>query len=278
MLMDASFAATFLIIFRESLEAGLIIGIILTVLYRLQGQRYYPHVLGSVGLAVAVSLAIAWLLGVAAEKTRGDVERMMEGLVSVLACAVVTYMVFWMGRQARQIRSDIETRISWAIPRNDLYVMISLPFVAVFREGVETVLFLKAVAFQSSQSLSVGAGLMGLALAGIITGLIFLGGKRLPMKALFQWTGCLFIFIAAGLLAYGVHELEEIGWVHGIISPVWNINHILNEKEGVGAFLKALFGYNGNPSLVEVSLYALYLSLVFHFFSRVVRPRAAVPA
>jgi high-affinity iron transporter len=70
-------------------------------------------------------------------------------------------------------------------------------------------------------------------------------------------------FIAAGLLAYGVHELEEAGWLNGIISPVWNINHILNEKEGLGAFMKALFGYNGNPSLLEVMVYITYfLSMI----------------
>ena len=123
-------------------------------------------------------------------------------------------------------------------------------------------MFLKAVAIQNSGAVSFWGGLSGLASAVIITSLVFIGGKKIPLRPFFKYTGYFILLIAAGLLAYGIHELEELGWIHPIVYPLWNINHILNEKEGLGSFLKALFGYNGNPSLVEVSAYAVYLVFV----------------
>lgn len=139
--------------------------------------------------------------------------------------------------------------------------MVSLPFVAVFREGAETVLFLKAVAIQSGGSVSFWGAVWGFALAVGIVSLIFVGGKKVPLKPLFRFTGALILLMAAGLLGYGIHELEEASLVPQFIYPVWNINPILNEKTGLGAFLKALFGYNGNPSLTEVVSYWGYLAV-----------------
>jgi high-affinity iron transporter len=118
------------------------------------------------------------------------------------------------------------------------------------------------VSVLSSGSVSLLGGLSGAGAAIAVTLAIFVGGRRVPLKALFNWTGWLLLLMAAGLLAYGIHELEELGWLPPIIEHVWNINHILNEKQGLGAFLKALFGYNGNPSLLEVSAYIVYLTIV----------------
>jgi high-affinity iron transporter len=266
--VTTSVGTTFLIVFREALEAGLIIGIILTVLARLDALRYARHVGVSVLLAGLASLGLAAALAAAGEGARGRYEKLFEGAVSIVACGVVTYMVFWMHNQARRIKTQFQAAFEKAIPQNDLFVMISLPFIAVFREGAETVLFLKAVSLQSGEAVSLWGGLAGFGLAIAVTLAIFVGGRKVPLKPLFQGTGYFLILIAAGLLAYGVHELEEAKVIHGIIYPVWNINHILNEKTGLGSFLKALFGYNGNPSLLEVALYWLYLSAVLFFLHR----------
>jgi high-affinity iron transporter len=140
------------------------------------------------------------------------------------------------------------------------------------------VLFLKAIALQSSSAVSLWGGLSGAALALGVTSAIFIGGRRVPLKALFRSTGAVLLFVAAGLLAYGIHELEELGWVPPLIAPVWNINHILNEKEGLGSFLKALFGYNGNPSLTEVLSYATYILVIFWALRRWRQREANQPA
>ena len=116
----------------------------------------------------------------------------------------------------------------------------------------------------------------GLALA--VTAAIFLFGRNVPLKPLFRGTGILLLIIGAGLLAYGIHELQELGWIPMIVYPVWNINHILNEQEGIGAFLKALFGYNGNPSLIEVIAYFIYLVTVIGILRRTNRVRLPVAA
>jgi high-affinity iron transporter len=261
-MVEGSVMATLVVVFRETLEAGLIVGIILTVLHRLRAMRYAPRVWSSVAAAVGVSLAGGWLLSIATESSREQWEMAIEGVISIVACAVLTHMVFWMARQAKQIRPEIESRVETAVSRNELVTMMLLPFVAVLREGAETVLFLKAVAIQSGGPASWLGGLLGGGLAVAVTAAIFVGGRRVPLKPLFHWSGLLLLLMAAGMLAYGIHELEELGWIPGVISPVWNINHLLNEKTGVGSFLKALFGYNGNPSLIEVIGYLSYLALV----------------
>ncbi len=252
--------STFLVVFREALEACLILGIILTVLARLGARRYFSHVFASSAVAIGLSYAAGlWLAGLTetSQETMGPI---IEGCISLLAASVLTYMFFWMERQSRFLKPEIETKIETAFSRKDLFVIMSLPFFAVFREGAETVLFLKAVSIQSGGSVSWMGGFLGIGTALVITVFIFVGGKRVPLRPLFRSTGILILFVAAGLLAYGVHELNEIGWVPSVIEHVYNINPLLNEKGSMGSFLKALFGYNGNPSLTEMIAYWSYLA------------------
>lgn len=267
-MFEGNLMATFVIVFREALEAGLIVGIILTVLARLQAMRYAVYVWLSVVVAIAASLLAGFGISLATQGVQGQWEKIIEGSISLIACGVLTYMVFWMDKQSRSIRPHVETQVESAVSNQQLTAIVVLPFLAVFREGAETVLFLKAVAIQSSASISLWGGLLGAAGAIAITMLIFLGGRRIPLKPLFRWTGILLLLIAAGLLAYGIHELQELGWIPMIRYPVWNINHILNEKEGIGSFLKALFGYNGNPSLIEVIAYVGYIVTVLWTLQR----------
>ena len=265
---DAAIFATFIIVFRETLEAGLIVGIILTVLDRLRALRHARHVWGGVAVAVAASVVVWRLLATATQAAQGQWEQIIEGLISLAACGVLTYMVFWMDRQAKQIRPHIEHEVEVAVSQRTLVAMFMLSFVAVFREGAETALFLQAVAIQNSGVISLAGGLLGAGLALGTTALIFVGGRKVPLRLLFRCTGFVLLLMAAGLLAYGIHELHELGWIPSVIDPVWNTNHILNEKEGVGSFLKALFGYNGNPSLVEVTAYGAYLVTVMTLLRR----------
>lgn len=265
---EGSLIATFMVVFRESLEASLIVGIVLTVLARLKQNRYFPHILASSGLAVLASVLAGFLLMSLTSKVRGRWEEFIEGIISLAACGVLTYMIFWMDRQAKRIKPQIEARVEEVVSRGELFSLVLLPFLAVFREGAETVLFLSAVASQGSGSLSLAGGILGLGLGIFIVGVIFIGGKRIPLKPLFRTSGIFLLLVAAGLLAYGIHEFHELGIIPEIYAPVWNLNPILNEKEGLGSFLKALFGYNGNPSLVEVLAYAAYLAGVSFFLAK----------
>lgn len=258
--MDSSLFATLLIVFRETLEAGLIVGIILAMLSRLRAMQYAPHVWASTALAVVASVAAWWGLNQLTGSAQGRWQQILEGTISVAACGVLTWMIFWMDRQGRRIRPELEEKVEGAVTRQQLPAIMLLPFLAVFREGAETALFLQAVAMQSSRAVSLVGGLTGAGLAVAVTAGIFFWGRKMPLKALFQTTGIFLLFVAAGLLAYGIHELEEAGWLPPLIEHVWDMNHLLNEKQGLGSFLKALFGYNGNPSLLEVSAYLCYLA------------------
>jgi len=259
-----TFTATLLVVFRETLEAGLIVGIILTLLDKLHSNRYRSHILTSSAVAVLASFLLAWLLNSLTESAEGMMEKWLEGGISLVACAVLTHMIFWMDRQSKRVRTEIEEKVEAAVVREEYLALILLPFLAVLREGAETVLFLKAVAIQHSSSVSWFGGILGAAGAIAISALIFIGGKKIPLRAFFRTTGVFLLLIAAGLLAYGVHEIQELGFLP-LNQTAWNINPILNEKEGIGAFLKSLFGYNGNPSVLEVIVYSIYLLVVAYF-------------
>ncbi|MBI1977393.1 MAG: FTR1 family protein [Candidatus Omnitrophica bacterium] len=270
---EGTIAATFLIVFRETLEASLIVAIILTALVRLNQKRYFSHVMWSSISAVVVSILVGTVLLGATDKLQGKFQTIIEGTISIAACVILTYMIFWMDRQGRYIKSELETQVEEAVTRGEFIAIVSLPFLSVFREGAETVLFLLAVASQNSGAVSLLGGSSGFLLAALIAIGIFILGKRVPLRPFFRATGFLLLLIAAGLLAYGIHELQEIGWVPAMIEHVWDINHIFNEKVGLGAFAKALFGYNGNPSLLEVVAYGAYLIAIPLFLKQ----KQAVP-
>ncbi len=267
--MNAFDLSSFIIIFRETLEAALIVGITASFLLRTRNFGYMAHVLWSAAAALVASAGVAILF----ERTVGEFEgrsaSIFEGTVAFLAAGVLTYMILWMKRQAVQMRPQMESRLGEVLARRDLFALCALPFFAVLREGAESVLFLKAAAFQAGGSTSFVGGILGFLGAVLLTAAIFWFGKKIPLKPFFQATGIFLLIISAGLLAYGIHEFEEAGLINPVVEPIWNINPILSEKTGFGSFLKAIFGYNGNPSLVEVTLYAGYLAGMIFWMGRI---------
>jgi high-affinity iron transporter len=262
------FFSNFLILFREALEASLIVGIILTVLSRLKQKKYFPHVFVSVICAILTSVVVGFVLVKMTAHAQEEIQELIEGIVNLAACGVLTYMIFWMDRQSMQIKPEIESQLEVALKRREYFVMMTLPFLAVFREGAETVLFLMALSGQSDGGISWLGSLAGLMVAVMVCLTIFVRGKKVPLKPLFKWSSLFLLFIAAGLLIGGIHGLQEIHVIPEIYAPVWNLNPILNEKAGVGIFLKSIFGYNADPSLVEVFAYIAYLTVIFWFLYR----------
>ncbi len=263
---------SFLITLREGVEAALIVGILLSYLSKTNQSRYNSYVYYGVLVAMLISGFAAYLFTFFLGGFTGRFAKFFEGSVMFLAVVVLTYMVVWMHHQARSVSMELKKKADAAIHKKNLWGLSVLSFIAVFREGVETVLFLYALFIQQASDNGAGSAtylssMIG-AFGGIITAIIFAyiffkGFGHVNLKTFFRITGIIIIIIAAGLLAYGVHEFEEAGILPPIIKNVWDINHILNEKGTVGSFLKALFGYNGNPSLLEVTAYVLYYPLVF---------------
>jgi high-affinity iron transporter len=254
--------ASALITFREGLEAALIVGIVLGYLkktgYRQQQRSAWWGVLA----AVAVSLAAALGLQILGTSFEGRAEQLFEGITMLLAAGVLTWMIFWMQAQGWRIQGQLEADVQRAVAGGSGWALFSLAFLAVVREGIETALFLSAAVFASSPVQTLAGGLLGLAVAMAVGWLIFAASRRLDVRGFFRVTGLLLLFVSAGLVAQGVHELQEAAVLPAIIEHVWDINPVLDEKSALGSILKSLFGYNGNPSLLEVLSYAGYCLVV----------------
>lgn len=259
-------AGSFVITLREGLEASLIVAIILAYLGRTGGGAYFRSVWVGVGAAVLLSLGAGATVFFTVGSLEGRAEQLFEGFAMLLAAAVLTYMVVWMRRQRASMTDSLRQKVALAARSGSSLAMFGLAFVAVAREGLETALFLFAATRTTSATEALMGGVGGLAVAVGLGYAIYRGSHRLDLRAFFQVSSVLLVFFAAGMLAYGIHELEEAAVIPVIVANVWDINWLLSDKEGVGSFLKALFGYNGNPSLTEVVAYAGYLVVaLWHF-------------
>lgn len=259
---------SFLITLREGLEAALIIGIILAYLAKLGQRRHFGTIWLGTAVAVLISLVIGLIFFSTAAEFKGRTEQLFEGLISLLAVGVLTYMIFWMRKQAINIKRELQARIDAALEKRSVLALATLAFVAVLREGIETVLFMFAATRAVSPISSIIGGTLGLFLAVVLGYALYAGSSRLNLRSFFNVTGILIILFAAGLMAYGIHELNEAGIVPSVVEHVWDINSIINEKSMVGSLLKSLFGYNANPSLTEALGYVVYLVLIGWFFLR----------
>lgn len=266
-------AASVLITLREGLEAALIVGIILAYLARTGNRDKSGTVWLGTLAAISFSLLAGAIVFLTAGSFEGRTEELFEGTAMFTAASVLTYMIFWMRKQAINIRAHLQAQVNTALQSGSDLALGLLAFVAVGREGIETVLFMFAATTTASPVAATAGGLLGLAVAVVLGYLLYRGTYRLNLRAFFGVTSALLLLFAAGLLAYGIHEFHEAGVIPPVIEQVWNINPILDENSTLGSFLKALFGYNGNPSLVEVLAWASYLVLVGWAYFRPPTPR-----
>lgn len=255
--------SSFLLALREGVEAALIIGILFGALRKIERPDLAPKVWWGVISAAAVSILAAVGLTLAGANLEGPAEPIFEGITMLAAAGLLTWMILWMHRQSRFLRSKIEQDVRTALGRSGGSALFGVAFLAVVREGIELALFLVAAGMASAnpgQDL-LGAG-VGLSAAAALGWVLFTSTRRLPLGRFFQVTNILLILFAAGLVAHGVHEFNEVGWIPGVVEHVYDLNPILNEKSTVGQLLTALFGYNGNPSLTELMAYVSYFAVL----------------
>ena len=256
--MYEALAAATLITFREGLEAALIVGIVIGYLVKIGQGRRVRTAWAGVGTAVALSALLAFGISAVGAELQGRAEQIFEGVTMFLAVGVLTWMIFWMRFQARFLKVSLEKEVQTAATSGQTLALFSVAFVAVFREGVETALFLSASAFAADGAGTLMGAILGLAIAVALGWLIYASTVRLNVRLFFNVTSVLLLFFAAGLLAHGVHEFQEASLLPMTVEHVWNLNHILDETSPLGEMMKSLFGYNGNPSLLEVISYAAY--------------------
>jgi high-affinity iron transporter len=223
-----------------------------------------------VGIGVAAALGLSVVLGVIVAFTVGRmplvVQETFEGIAAILAVIVLTWMLFWMRKQGRAIKGDLESSVDAALSRGSTYALVGLAFVAVLREGLETVLFLLAILGASGDTV---AALMwaaaGLIVAVVIGWAIFAMGRRINLGRFFNITGFVLIFVAAGLCAYAVHELTGAGWLP--LTPVaFDLSGILPANGPIGSVLAGLLGYRSAPTWSELIAYLAYLIPVLILF------------
>ena len=269
-----------LITLREGLEAALIIGIILAYLAKTNNSQGFRYVWFGTSLAIATSLIAGAAIYFTAGNLEGRAEVIFEGSALFVAAGVLTWMILWMRKQAINIKGNLHAQINSALKSGSLVGLLVLAFIAVVREGIETALFVfAATRVTESFALSILGAMIGLALAVGIGYGIYRGASKLNLSVFFNITSLLLILFAAGLLAHGIHEFHEAGLIPPIIDHVWDINHIIPEQSTFGRFLTAIFGYNGNPSLVEVVAYFSYVIVALGgYFLISARTRKAKPS
>jgi high-affinity iron transporter len=208
--------------------------------------------------AALLSLAVGVMLTSLGTSLQGPAEPVYEGVTMFLAAGVLTWMIFWMSRQARHIKGHLESGVRKAVLHDGNWALFLLAFIAVLREGIELALFLTAAVFATDTVQTLIGSALGLGTAALLGWTLVATTMRLDLRRFFQVTGILLILFAAGLVAHGVHELNEVGWIPVVIEHVWDTNAILSDTSLLGEVLKTLLGYNGNPSLTEVLAYAAY--------------------
>jgi high-affinity iron transporter len=258
----------FLIMLREGLEAALIVGIVAAYLVRIGRRDALPKVAAGIIAAVALSVVVGIVVIATVERLPITIQESIEGVTALIAVAVLTWMLFWMRRQGRAIKGELESDLDIALAGGSVVALVGLAFVAVAREGLETALLFMAVVFRSGADIGPGPAIgfiAGLAVAIAIGWAIFVAGVRVDLRRFFTWTGVLLIFVAAGLCAYAVGAFAEAGLIDK--GPaVFNLGAWLPETSPIGTVLAGLFGYRAAPSALELLAYFGYLIPVLILF------------
>lgn len=258
--------ATFFLMLREGLEAALIVGIVAAYLVKIGRRDALTNVAIGVGAAIGLSIGIGVIVTLTIERLPIVVQETAEGLAAVLAVGVLTWMLFWMRRQGRALKGELEHGVDLAITTGSTRALVALAFVAVIREGVETVLFLIPIlSFNGTGIDTVFGGLLGLAVAIGVGWAIFVAGVRVNLRRFFTVTGTVLIFVAAGLIASAVAAFGEAG-LFANSGTVFDLNGILSDVGPIGTVLHGLFGYRSAPTPFEAIAYVVYLVPVLVLF------------
>ena len=268
--------ASFLITFREALEAALIIGVIAAYVAKIERKDLNRFInIGIIG-ALLASLAVAMVFKTVYGELSGTAEQLFGGAADLAAAIVLTYMIFWMANNSRQIKGEVQEKIDLSISKGHMLGIATLSFIAVFREGVETVLFLGTLAINNPVD-TISGFILGLAAVIVLSFIMFKGTYRLDISKFFKYTSFILILFSAGLVASGVHDFNDAGVIPYGIEHVWDLNPPLNpdgtypllhENGLIGGSLKALVGYDGSPSLTEVMAYFSYWIIIGTFVYR----------
>ncbi|HEX6919639.1 MAG TPA: iron uptake transporter permease EfeU [Actinomycetes bacterium] len=267
--------ANFLIGLREGLEATLVVSILVAYLVKTGNRSRLGSVWTGIGVAVALSLAFGALLTFTSNHLSFEAQERFGGLMSIAAVGFVTWMIFWMRRTARFLKAELHGKLDTALTVGALALALT-SFIAVAREGLETSMFLWAAAQASGSGVTpiVGATL-GIATAVVLGWLLYRRAVTINLAKFFTWTGAGLIVVAAGVFAYGVHDLQEAGDLPGLGSLAFDVTGAVPPDSWYGALLKGVFNFSPATTWLEAAAWLLYLVPVMVLFFRPARPAPA---
>jgi high-affinity iron transporter len=262
---------------REGLEAGLVVSILVAFLVRTDRRSELPKVWLGVGIAVAVSVGVTLALALAQQQLTFEAQEAFGGGLSIIAVGFVTWMIFWMRRAARSISAELRGRLEGALAMGPVAVVV-MATLAVGREGLETALFFFTAAQAAGETTQPLIGfLVGIAASIVLAYLIYRGAVSLNLSRFFSVTGVLLIFVAAGILAYGVHDLQEAGILPGLTTLAFDVSTVVPPDSWHGTLLKGIFNFSPQTTVVEAIVWVAYVAVVLPLFLRPQRTRAAAP-
>ena len=265
--------ATFVIFLREGVEASMIIAILLAHLNRIGQREHFRDIF----LGVGAALVLAGAGGVVAYETirsydGSRAQTIFETCTYLLAAAVLTYMTFWMRNHARSLSKELRSRADAAIDGRARWGLGLLAFQAVGREGLETVVFTLAIVFSTTPAAALSGAAIGLAGSLAIAFVIYRLGHQLKLSRFFTVIGVLLMIFAAGLVADAVQNMQELGWLPVLSSPLWHTTRFLSQDSSFGDVMHSFFGYSDSPTALQLLLYLGYLAIVIIAYLKL-RPR-----
>ena len=267
--------ANFLIGLREGLEAALVVVILVTYVIKIDRRDVLPRIWTGVAIAVAISLATGAILTFGAYGLSFEAQELIGGGLSIIATGFVTWMIFWMLRAARgltrELRGEVDSHLAGAG-----WGLVLVAFLAVGREGIETALFIWAAVRASGSTVLplAGAGL-GILVAVILGYLIYRGVVRINLSKFFTYTGVFLIVVAGGVLAYGVHDLQEAGVLPGLHALAFDVSAAVPPSSWYGTLLKGIFNFSPATTWLEAITWLAYVGTVLTIFLVSVRRHAA---
>jgi len=271
------FLANALVGLREGLEAALVVVILVAFLVKTRRTWALKYVWVGVGVAIALSVLLGAALTFGTRELTFEAQELIGGIASIIAVGFVTVMVFWMKSAARSLSGELKGQLDRALDLGPLAIAL-VGFLAVGREGLETAVFFYATAQ------SAGAGnnvpllgwVVGIGGAIVLGLLIYRGALRINLTTFFRWTGIFLILVAAGILAYGFHDLQEAGVVPGLSTLAFDVSHVIAPDSWYGTLLKGIFNFSPRTTVLEAAVWLLYVAIVLPLFLR--RPKTADPA
>lgn len=267
----------FLIGLREGLEAALVVSILVAFLVRTDRRSVLPKVWIGVGLAVAVSVGVTVALALTQQALTFEAQETFGGSLSIIAVGFVTWMIFWMRRTARSLSGELRGRLEDAIRMGSTAVVV-MAALAVGREGLETALFFFTAAQAAGETTQPLIGfLLGITLAVVLAYVLYRGAVKINLGRFFSVTGILLIFVAAGILAYGVHDLQEAGVLPGLTTLAFDVSAAVPPDSWYGVLLKGTLNFSPQTTVLEAIVWVAYVGVVLTLFLRPQRAAAPTP-